>query len=299
VKRWILPVIAVLVAGAIAWPFLFGSGTAEIKGKTYSVQHLLGDGGTRPRGSPLRGLTHLESDRAILCSWDRDRYLYFWSEGSGGRFDVLFLDASGKVLQVEKMYADPSKDYLDDRGVASDVEARRALFLNGGASNGVSVGDTVTLSSDLLKAAPEPMAQIKVGPHSLFVEVSDTLSSRNRGLMHRPKMSKGEGMLFIYPSARPGVNFYMRNTLMSLDIAFYEASGRFLNVNSAAHAKNPYTDGASINAPARGVAQVVLEVPIGWYRENQLADEHGMPMNNAHLELPDALRKRAEKAQDK
>jgi hypothetical protein len=43
----------------------------------------------------------------------------------------------------------------------------------------------------------------------------------------------------------------------------------------------------------------VLEVPIGWYRENQLADEHGMPMNNAHLELPDALRKRAEKAQDK
>ena len=298
-KRWILPAVAVLIAGAIAWPFLFGSGTAEIKGKTFSVEHLVSDAGSQPRGSPLRGRTHIESDQAVLCSWDRDRYLYFWSDGSGGRFDVLFLDAAGKVLQVEQMYYDPAKDYLEDRGVASDVEARRALFLNGGASNGVSVGDTVTLSSDLFKAAPEPMAQIKVGGNALFVEVSDTLRTRNRGLMHRPRMSKDEGMLFMYPTARPGVNFYMRNTLMSLDIAFYETNGRLVNVNSAKRAKNPSTEGASINAPARGIAQFVLEVPIGWYGENKLADEHGMPMNDGRLDLSDALRKRAEKAQEK
>jgi len=300
-KRWILPLVAVAIAGAIAWPFVFGGGTVEVKGRSFSVEHRISDTGDLSRDVPTRNRAALEAGQAILCSWDRDRYLYFWSDGSKAGFDVAFLDAAGKVLQTGRI--NPFKGRgsdLDDEGLASQAEARRALFLPEGTveSLSLSVGDTVALSSDLARAKPEPMTSINILGKSVLVEVVDTGKRRSRGLMHRPSMSKDEGMLFLYPKEQssPYLSFYMRNTLMSLDIAYFDASGKLVNVVPTARAENPGTKGAAITAPAQGAAQYVLEVPYGWFRDNGFTDDKGKPAKPVSFEVTEDLRRRASTA---
>ncbi len=300
-KRWILPAVALALAAAIAWPFIFGGGTVELKGRSFAVEHRVAEEGPMSRRSPTKNRAALAAGQAILCSWDRDRYLYFWSDGAKAAFDVAFLDAAGRVLQAGRMRLSKAREYVDDEGIASTAEARHALFLPEGTieSAGLAVGDPVSLSSDLAGAKPEPMPVVTLGGRSIRVEVCETLRQRSRGLMHRPKMSKDEGMLFMYPKVHsaPPLNFYMRNTLMSLDIAYFGGDGGLVNAVSAERAENPAM-GARVNARADGPAQFVLEMPIGWFRENGLTDDKGKPVKPVTLEMPEELRQRAAKAED-
>ena len=51
------------------------------------------------------------------------------------------------------------------------------------------------------------------------VEVADDATERSEGLMHRESLADNAGMLFLYPETRP-VEFWMKNTPLSLDIVF-------------------------------------------------------------------------------
>jgi len=56
------------------------------------------------------------------------------------------------------------------------------------------------------------------------VEVADDPSERAEGLMFRESMADNAGMLFLYPAPQQ-VQFWMKNTPMSLDIVFIRADG--------------------------------------------------------------------------
>ena len=91
------------------------------------------------------------------------------------------------------------------------------------------------------------------GEHKFRVEVAATPEQQQRGLMFRTAMGPDEGMIFPLAQVRMA-SFWMRNTVIPLDIIFIGPDNRVLNV--AANAV-PYSE-ASV--PSVGPAKAVLEL---------------------------------------
>lgn len=91
------------------------------------------------------------------------------------------------------------------------------------------------------------------------VEVADDPAERGLGLMNRPSMSSGAGMLFIY-EAPQSVSFWMKNTLIPLDMLFFDETGQLqrLHENAIPGDLTPIPGGEGI--------QYVLEINGGLSR---------------------------------
>ncbi len=63
---------------------------------------------------------------------------------------------------------------------------------------------------------------------SIRVEFADTEAEHTQGLMHRTVLADGDGMLFRFAEERK-LNFWMKDTLIPLDIAFFKADGTFVS----------------------------------------------------------------------
>lgn len=87
----------------------------------------------------------------------------------------------------------------------------------------------------------------------LSVEIADDEGERAKGLMNRDSMPTGAGMLFVYDKPGP-VAFWMKNTLIPLDMVFADASGTVISVheNAVPLDETPIPGGTSI--------QFVLEI---------------------------------------
>ena len=91
------------------------------------------------------------------------------------------------------------------------------------------------------------------GKAQFAVDLALTPEDRARGLMARPTLPRGAGMLFVFSDAAPR-SFWMKNTLIPLDILYFDAGGRFV---SAAENAVP---GDLTSLPSNGPAQFVLEI---------------------------------------
>jgi uncharacterized protein len=63
----------------------------------------------------------------------------------------------------------------------------------------------------------------------LSIEVADDEAERSRGLMFRTSLEEDAGMVFLYPEPTAG-SFWMKNTLIPLSIAFFDADGTILRI---------------------------------------------------------------------
>jgi len=71
------------------------------------------------------------------------------------------------------------------------------------------------------------------GEARFTVEIADDNAERARGLMHRQSMPLGAGMLFVYDRPR-SLSFWMRNTLIPLDMIFVRPDGTIQRIHENA-----------------------------------------------------------------
>lgn len=85
------------------------------------------------------------------------------------------------------------------------------------------------------------------------IELAVTPEQQAIGLMNRAEMASNAGMLFVFDPVRP-VSFWMKNTLISLDMLFIGADGRIVNIGAR-------TEPLSLaSVPSDGPVGAVLEI---------------------------------------
>jgi uncharacterized protein len=120
---------------------------------------------------------------------------------------------------------------------------------------------------------PTARVHTAAGVVSIALEVAATPEAMHRGLMYRTALADGTGMLFVFPDDAEH-SFWMKNTLIPLDMLFLDAGGRVVGIH--ANAKPLSTLPITVGVPSR----YVIEVPGGW------AAGHGIAPGD-RVELPD------------
>ena len=89
--------------------------------------------------------------------------------------------------------------------------------------------------------------------HDFKIELALTDAQRNQGLMNRTEMARDAGMLFYFEDFAPR-SFWMKNTLISLDMIFMDEQGVITHIHDSA-IPNDLTSVKS-GGPARAVLEV-------------------------------------------
>ena len=138
------------------------------------------------------------------------------------------------------------------QGIQRLLTGAAALVLMAGAAMSACREDKVDLRGDW-------------GSASFTVELADDNAERAQGLMNRESMARSAGMLFAYPAPRP-VRFWMRNTLIPLDMIFLDDTGTVQKVH---HEAQPLDESLIYGGDA---IQYVLEINGGMARQLGISD---------------------------
>jgi hypothetical protein len=95
--------------------------------------------------------------------------------------------------------------------------------------------------------------ETKTGPVLLNVEVADTETQREQGLMFRRSISANQGMIFLFDSEHE-ITMWMKNTYIPLDMVFIGSDWRIRHI---AYDAEPFsTDVISSMRPASRVLEI-------------------------------------------
>jgi uncharacterized membrane protein (UPF0127 family) len=126
----------------------------------------------------------------------------------------------------------------------------------------VATGTVSFLTASMQPATPTSLVSITLKSpqgktETLKVETALTQAQQELGLMNRRTVTRG--MLFVFDNAQQ-VSFWMKNTLVPLDIVFFTSSGRF---SSSARMVPCVGDPCTLYA-STGSVKYALEMPAGF-----------------------------------
>lgn len=105
-----------------------------------------------------------------------------------------------------------------------------ALLLLGSCTSTRAAGPVATLAPSL----PHGKLTLSRAGHrqlQLDVAIAETEPARDAGLMGVRSLGANQGMAFLFPAATT-VNFWMKDTLIPLDIAFWDATGTVISTDT-------------------------------------------------------------------
>ncbi len=106
----------------------------------------------------------------------------------------------------------------------------------------VSLAGQVAQACSAYPQPPLPVYPLRIetdaGQVVIQAEVARTEEQRNCGLMGRPRLADGTGMLFDMRPAGPS-HFWMKNTPEPLDLLFFDSEGRLVYI---ARNARPYSE---------------------------------------------------------
>ena len=104
---------------------------------------------------------------------------------------------------------------------------------------------------------------------SLTVELARTPAEQERGLQGRTSLAYGAGMLFIFSDSAQR-SFWMKDTLIPLDIAFFDERGQVVSTASM----EPCAAADSCPSTlSQGPARYALEVPRGYLAAAEVKED--------------------------
>lgn len=126
--------------------------------------------------------------------------------------------------------------------------------------------DPAPQSTEILLHAPDG------NRYSFHVEIADDADERAQGLMGRSTLAQNKGMLFIFPEEDIRT-FWMKDTLIPLDILFFDASGMLVSHAKMMPCSQDPCPSFTSSAPALTALEVnaevadMLHVGAGWKLE--------------------------------
>jgi uncharacterized protein len=147
----------------------------------------------------------------------------------------------------------------------------------------LAVGAAALALATVAAANPQnglPVVVIHAPKADLRLEVARTESDREHGLMNRTAIAPHAGMIFVFESDGP-VAFWMKDTLVPLDMVFVAANGTVRTVYAGVPVAPPTVPDADVPREP-GVARYVIELGAGEAQRDGIApgaslDLHGVP----------------------
>ena len=93
----------------------------------------------------------------------------------------------------------------------------------------------IVLSGCTMKEAPLATLwandwKVCFGEACFVTEIADDAEERRVWLMNRESLKENEGMLFVFEEPKPRITFWMKNTLIPLDMLWLDSSGHVLHM---------------------------------------------------------------------